>query len=154
MRRRRILGGLYSMCLVSHRLSVMARPLLYSVVPLWDETAMLLFFRTLCGSPQYGRYTPEVACHITLTAPSVIQKFRHLLHQILGTVLTTTAVHMLQRDLLHPTSETSVLTTAALYILSMLCPFLPDQMRVGRILRMLPRSNTSTPSSCRATRIL
>jgi hypothetical protein len=76
------------MCLVSRRLSVMAYPLLYCVVPLWDEREMLLFFRTLLSTPRFGHYTRYVACHITLTTPSVIHKFNTLLHLILGDVLT------------------------------------------------------------------
>lgn len=129
--------GLYSMCLVSHRLSLLARPLLYRVVPLRNGEEMLLFFHTLLGNPQFGHFTRNVACHITLTAPSVIENFQHLLNKILGDVLTTTAVHMVNDDLLRPASDTSVLTTAALHMLSMLRNFLSDQMRVRRILEKL-----------------
>ena len=68
--------GLHSMCLVSRHLSEIARPLLYCVVPLWHEAAIVLFFRTLCSKPEYGLWARELASHITLTAPSVIQNFR------------------------------------------------------------------------------
>ena len=70
----------YSMCLVLLHFSEIARPLLYCVVPLWHEVAMVLFFRTLCSKPEYGLWTCDFACYITLTAPSVIQNFQHLVY--------------------------------------------------------------------------
>jgi hypothetical protein len=71
--------GLHSLCRVSRRLSEMARPLLYRVVTIWDEKAMLLFFRTLCSKPDYGLWTRYLSCHITLSSLSVIREIRELL---------------------------------------------------------------------------
>jgi len=119
--------GLYSMCLVSRRLSAMACPLLYRVVPLGDEREMLLFFRTLLGNPRVGQYTRYVACHITLTAPSVIQKVYDLFHPILGNVLTTIA-HMLERI---------VLTPAPYHMLSMLLRLLSRLEKFDNMPEML-----------------
>ena len=81
---------LHSMCLVSRRLSVMAYPLLYRTVPLWNETAMYLFVRTLYRKPEYGFWTRYFAYHITLTAPSVIRKIHGLFFH--STYLTTTTL--------------------------------------------------------------
>jgi hypothetical protein len=71
--------GLHSLCRVSRRLSEMARPLLYRVVTIWDEKAMLLLFRTLCRKPEYGLWTRYLSCHITLSSLSVIREIRELL---------------------------------------------------------------------------
>jgi hypothetical protein len=104
--------GLHSMCRVSRRLSEMARPLLYRIVPLWDETAMLLFFRTLCARAQYGLWTRYVACHVTLTAPAVIRELRDLFPRYLSTF--------------HPGPDPGVLMTAARHFLHMLSRLVPS----------------------------
>ena len=73
---------LCSICRVSPRLSDFARPLLYRDVTIWHEAAMHLFFQTLLDKPEYGLWTRYFACHITLTVPSVIQKFHDLFHPV------------------------------------------------------------------------
>jgi hypothetical protein len=106
--------GLHSVCRVSRRLSEMARPLLYRVVPLWDETAMLLFFRTLCNKPHYGLWTRYLSCHITLTCTRVIREVRELLPIYL--------------DTFRPAPGNGVLITAARHFLHMLRQFLPHMV--------------------------
>ncbi|KAK4033667.1 hypothetical protein C8A01DRAFT_19419 [Parachaetomium inaequale] len=106
--------GLRSVCLVSRRLSEMARPLLYRVVALWDETAMLLFFRTLCSNPEYGPCTRYFSCHITLTCGTVVREVRELLPKYLGTFTAARG--------------SAVLITAARHFIYMLNGFLPKMV--------------------------
>ena len=103
--------GLHSLCRVSRRLSEMARPLMYRVVPLWDSPAMLLFFRTLCDKPHYGLWTRYLACHLTLTDTRVVREIRELLPAYL--------------DTFRPARSPGVLTMAARHFLQMLRPFVP-----------------------------
>jgi hypothetical protein len=103
--------GLHSVCLVSRRLSEMARPLLYRVVALWDETAMLLFFRTLCSNPEYGPCARYFSCHITLTCGTVVREVRELLPKYMGTFTAARG--------------STVLITAARHFIYMLNGFLP-----------------------------
>ncbi|KAK4123031.1 hypothetical protein N657DRAFT_690711 [Parathielavia appendiculata] len=77
--------GLHSLCRVSRRLSETARPLLYRRVAIWDEKALLLFFRTLCRKPDYGLWTRYLSCHITLSDLAVIREIRELLPSYLDT---------------------------------------------------------------------
>jgi hypothetical protein len=106
--------GLHSVCRVNRRLSEMARPLLYRTVALWDETAMILFFRTLCSKPHYGLFTRYVSCHITLTCINVVREVRELLPKALPTFT--------------PAPGDGVLVTAAGHFLHMLSSFLPQMV--------------------------
>ncbi|KAK3295348.1 uncharacterized protein B0H64DRAFT_395073 [Chaetomium fimeti] len=106
--------GLHSVCRVSRRLSEMARPLLYRVVAIWDETAMLLFFRTLCSKPHYGLFPRYVSCHITLTCNNVIREVRELLPKYLPTFA--------------PAPGSGILVTATRQFLHMLRSFLPQMV--------------------------
>lgn len=106
--------GLHSACRVSRRLSEMARPLLYRVVPIWDETGMLLFFRTLLEKPHYGLWTRYFACHITLTCTRVIREIRELLPTCL--------------DTFRPDPGSGILITAARHFLYMLRQFSPHMV--------------------------
>ncbi|KAK4137127.1 hypothetical protein BT67DRAFT_459813 [Trichocladium antarcticum] len=54
-------------CRVSRHLYQLARPLLYRVIAMCDETTMFLLFRTLCEKPEYGHATRYLSCHMTLT---------------------------------------------------------------------------------------
>lgn len=81
-RRRR---GLHSICLVSRRFDEMARPLLYRVISICNETSLVLFLRTLCLKPNYGRWTRYLSCHMTLTSESVIRETRRALTKHLPT---------------------------------------------------------------------
>lgn len=95
--------GLYSVCLVSRSFAAAARPLLYRVIAVWDETAMVLLFRTLCQKPHYGLWTRYLSCHLTLTSESVIRETRRAITRHLAGsvqvpdsgVLATTARHFL-----------------------------------------------------------
>jgi hypothetical protein len=106
--------GLHSLCRVSRRLADMARPLLYRVVAIWDERAMLLFLRTLYAKPSYGLWTRYLSCHITLTDENVIRETRQLLLTHLPSF--------------QPAPETGVLTTAARDFIHMLGHFLPHMV--------------------------
>ncbi|KAK4039596.1 hypothetical protein C8A01DRAFT_36379 [Parachaetomium inaequale] len=107
--------GLHSMCLVSRRLSAIACPLLYRVVPIWHEKAMVLFFRTLCCWPNHGNWTRYYACHITLTTPSVVQEFCDLLRLPLSAPAAVhTLLDMLLRSLQDPAAAPQVLLASIL----------------------------------------
>ncbi|EAQ91565.1 hypothetical protein CHGG_03500 [Chaetomium globosum CBS 148.51] len=106
--------GLRSVCRVNRRLSEMALPLLYRNVALWDETAMLFFFRTLCSKPHYGLSTRYVSCHITLTCINVVREVRELLPKYLPTFT--------------PAPGDGVLVTATRHFLQMLSSFLPQMV--------------------------
>jgi hypothetical protein len=103
--------GLHSVCRVSRRLSEAAHPLLYRVVAIWDETAMVLFLRTLCDKPHYGLFSRYLSCHITLTCGNVVREVRNILPTYL--------------DTFSPAPGTGVLITAARHFLRMLRQFLP-----------------------------
>ncbi|KAK4238980.1 hypothetical protein C8A03DRAFT_43350 [Achaetomium macrosporum] len=77
--------GLHSVCRVSRRLSEMARPLLYRVVAILDERALVLLLRTLYNKPEYGLWTRYLSCHFTLSRESVIRETRQLLVTYLST---------------------------------------------------------------------
>jgi hypothetical protein len=77
--------GLHSVCRVSRHLSQLARPLLYRVIAMCDETTMLLLFRTLCENPQYGLSTRYLSCHMTLTHEDVIRETRRAVTKYLDT---------------------------------------------------------------------
>ncbi|KAL1839398.1 hypothetical protein VTJ49DRAFT_1529 [Mycothermus thermophilus] len=106
--------GLRSMCLASRRLSQLAFPLLYRVIALWDETAVLLFLRTLTDKPEYGPWTRYLSCHLTLSELSVIRNIRQLLPRYL--------------DTFRPAPGGGVLITAARHFLQMLRAFLPQMV--------------------------
>ncbi|KAK4096446.1 hypothetical protein N658DRAFT_501589 [Parathielavia hyrcaniae] len=106
--------GLHSLCRVSRRLSGMARPLLYRRVAIWDEKTLLLFFRTLCGKPDYGLWTRYLSCHITLTDLAVMREIRELLPSYLDTF------ELAQGD--------GILTHAVQHFLLMLRQYLPQMV--------------------------
>ncbi|KAK4155752.1 hypothetical protein C8A00DRAFT_41678 [Chaetomidium leptoderma] len=107
--------GLHSACRASRRLSEMARPQLYRVVAVWDETAMLLFFRTLYNKPDYGLWTRYLSCHMTLTCSSVIRNIRELLPKHIHTFGW-------------PPSGSGALGEASRHFLSMLLTYLPQMV--------------------------
>jgi hypothetical protein len=82
-RRRR---GLHSVCLVSRRFAEMARPLLYRIVALCDESSMVLFLRTMCEKPRYAQWTRHLSCHLTLTSETVIRETRRALTKYLPSI--------------------------------------------------------------------
>ncbi|KAK4244589.1 hypothetical protein C7999DRAFT_43778 [Corynascus novoguineensis] len=106
--------GLRSLCLVSRRLSEMARPLLYRNAVILDETALLLFFRTLCTNPHYGRWSRYLSCHLTLSSNSVIREVRELLPKYLPTIT--------------PAPGTGALLTATRHFLQMLSQLFPKMV--------------------------
>ncbi|KAJ4303933.1 hypothetical protein N0V88_001533 [Collariella sp. IMI 366227] len=106
--------GLRSACLVSRRLNEMATPLLYRLISIWDETGLLLLFRTLCNKPQRGTWTRYLSCHITLTRLTTIRDVR----QDLDTYLNT----------FDPAPESDTLTAAAGNFVRMLARFLPHMI--------------------------
>ncbi|KAL2123507.1 hypothetical protein VTJ04DRAFT_3962 [Mycothermus thermophilus] len=110
-RRRR---GLRSLCRTSRRLSQLAFPHFYRVVAIWNETALLLFLRTLTDKPQYGLWTRYFSCHITLTELTVIREVRELLPRYLPTF--------------RPARGNGVLITAARHFLQMLGALLPGMV--------------------------
>jgi hypothetical protein len=77
--------GLHSLCRVSRRLSQMAFPLLYRVIAILDEKALVLLLRTLYNKPEYGLWTRYLSCHLTLSRESVIRDTRQLLVTYLST---------------------------------------------------------------------
>ncbi|KAK3302670.1 uncharacterized protein B0T15DRAFT_543608 [Chaetomium strumarium] len=79
--------GLHSVCRVSRLLSEMARPLLYRVIAILDETALVLLLRTLYNKPEYGLWTRYVSCHFTLSREKVIRDTRQLLVNYLSTFI-------------------------------------------------------------------
>ncbi|KAL2127468.1 hypothetical protein VTI74DRAFT_10685 [Chaetomium olivicolor] len=106
--------GLHSACLASRRLNELASPLLYRLVSIWDETGLLLFFRTLCNKPENGAWTRYLSCHITLTRLTVIREVR----RVLGAYL----------DTFKPAPEVDVLTAATANFVKMLARFLPHMV--------------------------
>ncbi|KAK3369451.1 hypothetical protein B0T24DRAFT_632627 [Lasiosphaeria ovina] len=75
--------GLCSLCLVSRRWAAAARPLLYRVLTILDEDAMVLLFRTLAETPPYGTWTRFLSCHLTLTSEPVIRETRRAISRLL-----------------------------------------------------------------------
>lgn len=106
--------GLHSVCLVSRRFYELARPLLYRVISLWDETAMFLLFRTLYEKPHYGLATRYLSCHMTLTHEDVIRETRRVISKYLGTIKMKT-----------PTRESGITNTTVHQFLMILRAGLP-----------------------------
>ncbi|KAK0717671.1 hypothetical protein B0T26DRAFT_645418 [Lasiosphaeria miniovina] len=75
--------GLCSLCLVSRRWAAAARPLLYRVLTILDEDAVVLLFRTLVETPSYGTWARFLSCHLTLTSEPVIREARRAISRLL-----------------------------------------------------------------------
>ncbi|KAK4160664.1 hypothetical protein QBC43DRAFT_325027 [Cladorrhinum sp. PSN259] len=68
--------ALVNFSLVSRTCNNMVTPLLYRTVAIYDETSLVLFFRTLIEHPAYGEWTRFLSYHMTLTSEIVIRETR------------------------------------------------------------------------------
>ncbi|KAK3983975.1 hypothetical protein QBC44DRAFT_337804 [Cladorrhinum sp. PSN332] len=68
--------ALVNFALTSRTCNNMATPLLYRTVAIYDETSLVLFFRTLIEHPDYGEWTRFLSYHMTLTSDVAIRETR------------------------------------------------------------------------------
>lgn len=66
------------LCLMSRRLDALARPFLFKTVVIWEADSLLFLWRSLKSRPDLGRFIRQMACWVTLTRETAVQRMVNL----------------------------------------------------------------------------